>query len=136
MRSALTTSTFFTALRAKKPAAMSKAKRKPGQAALMSKAGQAAPRRFWTIPPRPGEMVSALMVAAIIRSSSWGWVWAASRARRAASAPRSRAVSLVHTWRVFTPTRWVIHWSEVSTIWESSSLVTTRWGRKLPVPRI
>ena len=102
----------------------------------MSKQGQWAPMRFCTMPAKPGEMVSALMVAAMIISSSSGFTPLFSRARRAAATPMSVAVSVVHTWRCFTPTRFVIHSSEVSTMWERSSLVRIFSGAKLPVPRI
>ena len=136
MRSAETTSTFRTAFLAKNPAATSRANRNPGQATFMSKQGQEAPMRFCTMPAKPGEMVSALMVAAMIRSSSSGFTPLFSRARTEASTPRSVTVSVVHTRRSFTPTRLTIHSSEVSTMWDRSSLVTTRWGTKLPVPKM
>ena len=77
---------------------------------------------------RLGLTSSLLTVAAKMRSSSSGFTPLFSRARRAASAPRSAAVSVVQTYRCFTPTRWVIHSSVVSTNWDSSSLVTTRGG--------
>ena len=97
MRSELTTSTFFTRPRAKNPSATSRAKRNPGQATFMSKQGQVAPRRFCTMPAKPGEMVSALMEAPIIRSSSSGFTPASSKARWAAATPMSVAVSVVQT---------------------------------------
>ena len=92
--------------------------------------------RFCTMPASPGEMVSALMVAPMIRSSSSGFTPLSSRAARAAATPMSVLVSVVHTRRSFTPTRLVIHSSEVSTMWERSSLVSTFRGRKLPVPKM
>ena len=54
----------------------------------------------------------------------------------AAAAAMSVLLSVVHTCRSLTPTRFVIHSSEVSTIRDSSSLVITFSGRKLPVPSI
>ena len=123
-------------MRAKNPAATSRANRNPGQATFMSKQGQVAPMRFCTMPASPGEMESALMVAPMIRSSSWGLTPAFSRAANAAATPMSVLLSVVHTWRSFTPTRFVIHSSEVSTMLERSSFVRTLSGAKLPVPRI
>ena len=85
---------------------------------------------------RPGEILSALTEVPIIRSSSGASPPADSRARAAALAAMSVLLSVVHTWRSFTPTRLVIHSSEVSTILDSSSLVITFSGKKLPVPSI
>ncbi|CCX37957.1 unknown [Clostridium sp. CAG:1013] len=53
--------------------------------------------RFCTMPARPGEMVSALMVAPMIRSSSSGRTPAFSRAARDAATPISVLLSVVQT---------------------------------------
>ena len=103
---------------------------------MISKAGHFAESLFCTMLAMPGEMLSALTEVPMIRSSSSGLTPAASSARPAALAAMSVLLSVVQTCRSLTPTRLVIHSSEVSTIRDRSSLVITFSGRKLPVPSI
>src|SRR5437868_15481282 len=70
-------------------------------------------------------------------SISFGPSLAISSARREAStAIEVWVVPSATQWRLWIPVGWRIHSSLVSITLERSSFVTTRSGRKLPVPRM
>ena len=81
--------------------------------------------------------MSGEMVEQIIRSKSRGPMPAISRARREAKTESEEVVSSLDAWRrSLMPVRSVIHWSEVSTSFSRSALVTTLAGSAAPVPSI
>ena len=109
---------------------------KPGQAQLMSMQGQRKPTAAAMMQPSPGVMYSLTTLEQSRRSMSSGFRPASASAFRAASRPRSSSRSSEMTWRERMPVRVTIHSSVVSRKLSRSPLVTTFFGRALPVPMI
>ena len=89
----------------------------------------------WTIEATDGKVMSGVVVATTIKSTSCGPRRASLSARFAASTARSLvgwSSRALCRWRM--PVRSTIHSSEVSTIFARSALVTTCSGRKEPTP--
>ena len=77
-----------------------------------------------------GTGLGGVQVATMTASMSPGASPASATAARPACAEMSTSVSSgAHMWRLTMPTRSRIHWSLVSIVRASSSLVTTRSGR-------
>jgi hypothetical protein len=111
--------------------AMESAYMKPAHAVSTLNAGTPRqPRRFCSSTPQLGKIRSGVVVPKAMKSTSAGFMLAASSARRAAFSARSTVVSpSAATCRRSMPVRVRIHSSLVSTSFSSSRLETTRSGR-------
>ena len=108
----------------------------PVQAAFISKqAAFFAPIFDWTKHAVEGSGISGVTVATMRSSTSSGFNFASSSAFMAASAARAlEGVPGFAILRFFMPVRVVIHSSDVSTIFSSSSFVRTCFGTYMPKP--
>ena len=96
-----------------------------------------APIPFCTKQAVAGKRMSGVDVQTIIRSNSFGDIFADSRATLAASIARVDEDSFSPAMRLSRiPVRVRIHSSEVSRVFSRSSLVRTFSGRNMPVPAI
>src|SRR4029078_5925148 len=109
---------------------------KPEHTACTSNAGPpAAPIFACRMLAVDGKMMSGVVVATTIRSTSAGASVAAASALRAAASAKSDVCSpSAATWRLRMTVRERIHSSLVATRSASASLVTMRSGRYEPVP--
>ena len=105
---------------------------KPLHAAFTSIAAQFKPSSFATIGAEAGHSRSGVVVARTKKSMSPTSSPASAMAFRPAMTPSETAEPPIRRSRM--PVRSVIHSSEVSSVRESSSLVTMRSGRAMPQP--
>ena len=124
-----TTKTFLAAPVLMYCSAVVSAKIKPAQTDCKSKAGQVAPIAFCNMVAVAGKILSGVVVARMIRSSSDASIPAISSAFIEAFSAKSQVLSLATTWRCLMPVRVVIHSSVVSMVLERSSLVMMFGGR-------